>query len=148
MKKLKSKLGNEFGVATVKDESGKEYPECTIFGNTPNFADLREGSIIEGDLLTNDYNGKQGWKLSTPKVGGKSGGNPAANMEKKEKSIGKAMDRKEASIEKMATFRDATMLTVAWASHVQSEDFTTAALKDKWVEMRLWLEGQLEEAPF
>lgn len=136
--------------ATVKNESNAVFENTTIFANFPNYSNLKDGDIIEGELVQNDYNGKTGWKINAPRVGGAGKGNAgiAAAVEKKNKAIGEFQDKKEASIEKMATFRDATMLTVAWASHIPAEDFSTATMKDKWVEFRLWLEGQLEELPF
>lgn len=144
--------GKDMARLNLQNPDGVIINDVTIWGDYPNFATLDVGHTTEGDVQekqNGQYVNKTLYPARTNTLGAKRGGaGMAATMEKKEKSIGAAMDRKEASIEKMATFRDATLLTVAWASHIQAEDFSTATMKDKWVEFRLWLEGQLETAPF
>ncbi len=67
--------------ATVKNESDAVFENTTIFANFPDYSNLKEGSVIEGELIQNDYNGKVGWKINAPKVAGKGNAGIAAAVD-------------------------------------------------------------------
>lgn len=134
--------GKKKADATLKDEAGVITEGVTIWENFPGFNDIRPGSTLEGDV-TVKVNGQYTNKtLNAPRAEfpRKAPGAITQAMAKKEKSIEKFQEQKTSSIEKMACFRDATLLTVAWAgnSGQLSED-----IKAKWEEFHKWLENKL-----
>ncbi len=144
-----SAAGNAY--ARVKFEGNDN--EVAIFSKFPGFGELKVGSTVEGELTSKDFNGKKSYtlnSLSKPSTFKAGGANIAKAQEVKAKNIGEAMDRKEASIEKMATFRDATILTSAWMAAAEKNgiEIDINLIKSKWTDFRDWLTGQLEEPPF
>lgn len=94
-----SAKGNAYAVCTLKDKD--KTLECTLFSSFPNFANLKVGDEVEGELKSKDYQGKVSFTLEVPKQasGGnfrRSGGNTEAIKEaqaNKAKSIAEAQDR-------------------------------------------------------
>lgn len=121
----------------------------------PNFDNLTPGATVDGELWQSTA-GK--WYLFAPKPS-PMGGRPAW-AGKKTADIGKAMDRKEESIEKFQSskensikmagaMRDATLLTIEEIHYAQSkgEEITEKFVKETWSKWRTWLLGKSEE-PF
>lgn len=144
--------GKDMARLNLQNPDGVIINDVTIWGDYPNFATLDVGHTTEGDVQekqNGQYVNKTLYPARTNTLGAKRGGaGMAATMEKKEKSIGAAMDRKENSIEKMAVFRDSTLLTVAYINKLPMEDVSEAAIKEIWMKWRAWLESQLGEVPF
>lgn len=144
-----SKTGTKFAIANVSNESGAEFDNVTIFSNYPEFEGLKDGATIEGDLVTNDYNGRKGWKLSTGKpMRAKTDFKKA--METKADNIKVAQENKNESIKISSTFRDATILTAEWLKKTDISFMTDKDIQDKWLEWRKWLWKQFdsEQEPF
>jgi hypothetical protein len=143
----KAKSGKVYAIAQVKNESGAMFENVTIFGDTPGFAELKVGSVIEGDLLANDFNNKKGWKIQVADAKPmRSPSGMTAAVREKSKNIEHAQDRKDESIQKSSTFRDATMITVALLNaHAAGKVIDEADVKKDWESWRQWLDTKFGE---
>lgn len=91
---------------TLKKEDGSNI-DATIFNSFPNYANIQNGGEIEGELKSNEYNGKTTYTLEAQKS------SPRSNFGAlKATQIAEAQERKERSIEKA---QDRTALT--WAKY-------------------------------
>ncbi len=146
-----SAKGAQFGIATVKNEANAEFENVTIFGTFPEFTSLKAGSKVEGDLITNDYNGRKGWKLQGGAPGFKksTGNNMAKAVEAKQEGIKLAQENKQEAIKVSSTFRDATLLTIEWIKKSDIPFMTKEDVQRQWLEWRAWLLKNFDEsAPF
>lgn len=138
---LESAKGNKYARAIFDD--GKEV---AIFDKFPNFASLKAGDLVDGDLTRKEYNGKESFTLNefkkpssfTPKASG-----ALAAAKETTKAVERAQDRKEDGIRMSATFRDATLLTVAWTA--KQPDVSTSDIQLKWQEFRKWLDKEYND---
>ena len=120
-------------------KSGKEFIKCVIgdketviFSTFPDFANLAENSVVDGDLSKGEpYNGKDQytlWPLKkqyVPRGNGGSAGMKAA-VEAKNTNINKAIDRKEESIKLAGLQRDAVLLVTTFYVEEASTYHNTA----------------------
>lgn len=153
---VSKKTGKPYGKAVVVSLTGKEV-EATVFADFPGFP-LVAGSQVDAEIKEGvPYNGKPQYILAVPynqtvqapawatKGPAKaSGAVEAAKITKK--SVEETMDRKETNMEKMATFRDATLLTVAYLGN-RKELMSVDEVQSTWTMFRKWLEGKMSE-PF
>lgn len=108
-----------YKVADLKDENGALTEKVYIFENKFNkdrYKDVYKGATIEGEI---DASGKYKGFTFPRKGGGKDF---SATMERKEKAIEKAQDKKADGIKLSGTMRDATLLTVAELGGAKEED--------------------------
>ncbi len=116
-----------------------------IWSDYPNFATLDVGHTTEGDVVT-----KGEWKTLYPAKTNplgfkKSGGAGIANaMETKNENIKEAQERRSDGVKISATFRDATLITVA--SFSKKPFPTEAEIKEEWTKWRDWLWKQYDNA--
>jgi hypothetical protein len=123
---------------TCEVECGGETRKVNIWSNAPDFANIKEGSILVGKMTKEgDY-----WNISfegdKPR-GGQNYANKEASvtkaMDRKEKSIGRFQDDKEFSIMVSSTMRDAVSLAIA-----EIKDITTLnTLERDILKWREWL---------
>jgi hypothetical protein len=138
--------------AGAVDESGKIYEKVTLWkSDWPQ--DITNDLVVSGDVKETEKNGYKNFILypertNTMGAGSMRGGGASVLMKKKEESIGKFQDKKEENIEKMAAFRDATLLTVAWVE--KQEYVTSKEIAETWKQWNAWLTAQLDntEPPF
>ena len=141
--------------------TGKPYKKVTLDGqvmgkdrfNIFSFH-TRYHDVVEGlELAPTEFEPDgQYVKLVDPDKGIKtaSGGsqrksfNATQAVAMKQEGIKNSMEHKDHSIKTSSTFRDATMLTVAWAGGREVE---ADQLRGKWIEFRAWLWGQYDHAP-
>lgn len=150
--------GKPYAKATILALSGKEI-EVTVFGDFPGFplvagsqvdAEIKEGKPYNGKpsfILSVPYNKTiqaPAWSTKGPVRSAIGGAVEAAKITKK--SVEETMDRKETNMEKMATFRDATLLTVAYLGN-RKELMSVDEVQSTWTMFRKWLEGKISE-PF
>lgn len=126
-----------------KDREGVDFP---------GFADIKPGSVIRGNMYTNDKGYKTLYPPKAPKA--RAGGPSIAMMEKKEKSIEKFQANKEESIREAGAQRDAVQMVTTfygndWANLYSvgkmTETELDARIKAKYEEYRKYF---LEETPF
>lgn len=139
-----SSAGKAYARTSLKNDAGTLYENVTIFGSHPGYIDLKEGAFVEGELTTNDYNGRKGWKMQAlvqapawaTKGPAKSAGIAQAQAVKRE-DIKVAQGNKAESIKISSTFRDATLITIESFNGkvgVPAEDFIV-----EWKKWRNWL---------
>lgn len=126
--------------ATLKDTAGVTTEGVTIWGSFPEFSGLMMGHMVEGEIevkkngqYTNKTLNPIRKPLDPPQfIKNKQAGITQA-MEKKETSIKNFQENKEWSIIQAASFRDATLLTVAEAQKGDIE------FEFVWLRWRQWL---------
>lgn len=129
---------------TLADTSvGKEIQGVTIWGDWPNFSELKQHDEIEGNLVekqNGQYLNKTLYPI-TPKPAGKGNAAIGKAMDKKAENIAVAQDRKEQAIILAATMRDATLLTVEQCKQITKGGETVGfeGMKTIWLEWRKWL---------
>jgi hypothetical protein len=148
--------------AQVTDENGIQNDKVSLWpSNWPNFRELKPGSDVLAELKIKQ-NGKFTNKTLYPEktdtrtaprapswAGGKSGAVAAAK--ETSKNVAVAQENKQEGIKISSTFRDATLITIAFFA---GASFTEAAFKEKWMEVRNWLwknfdtSEDKESAPF
>jgi hypothetical protein len=133
---------------TLRDEQGNVINRVTIWGDFPNFVNIRPGEKVRGKIEEKgQYKSlkpemTQGWGGTyKPK-----GTGIVAAMEKKEASIEKFQDKKQESIERSATFRDATLLATAYISKYTGT-VTTQNIEEAWTHFYEWLTNK-QSQPF
>ena len=122
--------------ASLQSSDGQVFDKVTIWGDFAGFTEIRPGSSVEGDIVTNGN-----WKtLSAPKhapTGNAArGAGIALSQLRKADGISKSFDRKESGIEISATFRDATLITNL---QLQGKNPDVDMVKDTWTYWRSWL---------
>ena len=107
--------------ATIKDNQGVVTDNVTLWSGFPNFADLKVGDVVEGDLKIVP-NGQYVNNTLNPispaakPAGGAFKGNSGAitkAMDRKEAGIEKFQDNKSESVKIASTMRDAVLLAIA-----------------------------------
>lgn len=131
----------DWKVATLKSPEGQVLTDVSINRTNkkgevfPNFDAIVQGGEVEGDFWTSTSNKNY---LFAPKpagvVGGK--GNIGRAMERKEQSIEKFQDNKEASIKVSSTLRDAVTLA---KTEIDAEIFPPVELGARIEYWRKWL---------
>jgi hypothetical protein len=146
-----TKTGKTKATLTLKDEKGEIHDHVTAWGDFPKFEELMMGRTVEGDIaikVNGQYTNKTLYpprtEQSTPIRRQPSGITKA--IEKKEASIIKAQDRKETSMEKFAAVRDATILTQALVSKLDSVSMTE--MEEIWKKWHAFIKGEIEGTPF
>lgn len=123
---------------TLDSEDGKQTSGITMWDSFPEFATLKPGSVISGDIVTKQNGQYTNVTIFPPKVVSpvKTGGFGGAKvaMQEKAKNIEKAQGRKEDSIQISSTARDATILTTA-----ELNGKTEQEIKEIWLKWRNWL---------
>ena len=143
----------EWKIATLS-ENGHQVMGVSINKNDKktgqvafaNFDTLMPGNDIEGELWTSPKGGMYLFPprpQSAPKTTGNAGIKVA--MAEKAKNIEHNIDRKDNSILLSATFRDATLLTVAHLGQ-KGTDFSSQDIQDEWKIWRTWLMEQFGDA--
>lgn len=136
--------GKAMKKATIVDESGVETSDVAIWSSFPNFANLAVDSMVVGELEIKQNGAYTNKSLKTPATGttgayrGGSGAITKA-MEKKEASIEKFQDNKEEGIKISATMRDAVLCAIAEYNKDQHNLDTLEELIRKWRKI-LWFE--------
>ncbi len=128
------------------DESGIEIDKVSIWSDFPDFANLKPGSEVNGDLVK-AKDPKYGPTLYPAKTYKTFAAKPKVDigkmMEKKEASIGRFQDNKEESIKISGAQRDATLMVTTF----YPVDMDTDALKKYWKEWKDFFINQYEQ-PF
>ncbi len=119
-------------------ECGGEVRKVNIWSNAPDFASIKEGSIIVGKMAMEG----QYWNISfegqTKPTGAPSAFKTAQAKEVvdyKDQKIGKRMDDKEFSIMVSSTMRDAVQLAIAEIKDIR----TLNNLEQDILKWRQWL---------
>lgn len=128
--------------ATVTDETGVQTENVTLWlSSWPNLKELKPGSVLAATLevkVNGQYTNKTLYPQKTDTL--KRTQAPAW-AKAKEKSIEKAQENKQEGIKVSSTFRDATLVTIAFFQGIQ---FTEEQFRKKWVENREWLWKQFD----
>lgn len=125
--------------------------EVSMWGDHPDFPNLKAGASVSGDLTKGEYKGKEQWTLkplAKPSTFAPRTSNNAAiakNMDKKAATIEKAQDRKEESMKLAAIQRDSILLVTSFypeANAVYENDIPgkEAYLQGRIMEWKKWLE--------
>ena len=133
-------MGKTMIKATIKDNQGATTEGVAIWDSFPLFGSLKEGDVVEGDISTK-VNGQYTNHTLNPSATGtprygqnkSNGGAITKAMEKKEASIEKFQDNKEISIKTSSTMRDAVLLAIA------EKPSSPYSLEDLVVKWRHWL---------
>lgn len=123
----------------LTNDSGEIVSNVSVKSSFPNFSNLSPGQIIEGEITKTDkgYSNLSPMPTGKPAYGarGTSSGAITKAMEKKEASIEKFQDSKEFSIKVSSTMRDAVLLAIA----EYSKNEQTYPLDELVVKWRHWL---------
>lgn len=146
--------GKEKMDATLKDESGVIHQSVTIWGDFPNFKDLKTGHSVLGDLVP-AKDPKWGPTLYPTKAETSNVGHPVRSqgaiskaMDKKAEYIATAQENKEIGIMTSSTIRMAVDIALA-ESH--GLPFDVGVFKGRVKQWRQWLIAEwsdLEAPPF
>lgn len=136
--------------ATLTSAEGVKIENVTIWGDFPNFDKLMTGNDVEG-TIQEKQNGNYLNRTLYP-IQAANTSKPARTemtnkaIERKEKTIEKAMDRKEDSFKTSGTFRDATILTAEMLSQMtaRGEGWNFDTAKEIWTNWRVWLTDNFE----
>lgn len=130
--------GKTYVQCVVKDEAGKEYENVKVWNDNPQVRNAKPGESLDGSLEYSEQYKSYTFKAAEgnlSRFGAKPSGIKAA-QERKNEMINGAMDRKENGMVLAATFRDATLITLA---QLGSMPFTEEEFKAKWQSWRYWL---------
>jgi hypothetical protein len=117
-----AKTGRPYKSCKVSNEAGADF-QVNVFSDFPDFANLKEGSVIRGKL---EQNG-QYWNLVSETQGKARGG---ANTGYKTAQIEKVMDKKNESI---SHFQDNKELSIKIASTMRmAVDIATSMTEAQW----------------
>lgn len=133
--KKTTSTGKEKIDATL-DDGKRQIDHVTIWSDFPNFAEIKTGHEVEGDLVTKQngqYTNNTLYPVkpvnSSPRSNsGFTGGTNMMN--KKQESIRESQERKEEGIMTSASMRDAVLL--ATAEYVNYPDASLELLVKKW----------------
>lgn len=131
-----AKTGRPYKSLEVSDDKGEVF-KVNIFSNFPDFANIRQGSIIMGNLKQDG----QYWNIEPEGVqmnrGGASGSFKTAQIEKvmetKRQDISKFQDNKENSIKIASTMR----MAVDIATSLTTDQWQSTTMQE---EIRYWRE--------
>jgi len=133
------------GKAMIRCTAGEEN-DVTIWSNFVNFANLKDGDVVEGELETKQNGQYVNKTLNMPRAGlvganrGQSGAFRGKQMEetmaKKQGYIQEAQDNKGLSIKISGTMRDAVLCALAGHSTLNNG---TADLEASILRWRKWL---------
>lgn len=134
--------------ANIKDTQGATTENVTIWSSFPNFANLKDGDVVEGDLEIK-VNGNYTNKTLNPSPTGKpvygapraSGSGIKAAQERKQEMVEKAQDNKELGIKVASTINKAVELAIAEYSSPENK-YSLDELVIKW---RAFLWNQWEK---
>lgn len=138
--------GKVKATATLLGSDGIVNENVTIWGDFPNFNELRPAGKVEGTIQVKQngqYTNKTLYPAQVPKKGNFAIKEAQAT---KREDIAHAQDRKEESIKEASIFRDATILTSAYVTK-QNLEVSFDTIKNTWVEFRKWLKEQ-QDLPF
>lgn len=129
--------GKPYTKMTLKDETDAVFTEVSIWSDNPQYDKATPGGTLEGEITTNEK-GYKSFKAPAGNLARRGFTKPdiAKAQERKEGMIDKAMTRKEDSFETSATFRDATLITLA---QLTGKNFTNEEFATKWKAWRKWL---------
>lgn len=147
MENKTSAKGNKYIRASVTDEKGAEFTDIAIFDKFPDFANIQNGSELEGNLVSKEYNGKTSYTLNSPNsspTGGFSGAGGVKLMEKKQAGIEKSQDRKEEGIKHSSVIRMSHETALA---QVGGLGFVSEDYKKAFTYWQNFFQGKWEE-PF
>jgi hypothetical protein len=144
----KTSTGKDKYNVTLKDETGKTTESVTIWGDYPNYAELKPGSTVEGTLTEKPYNGKIYYTLYAPKAEAPRRSPSAINqaMKKKEESIEKFQVSKAEGIKISSTLNHAADIAVARLGEGKTkEEYESEIL---YWRSWLWKHWDDEQEPF
>lgn len=126
------------------DKKGEKFPD---------YENIKAGAKVTGNIWTSEK-GNTYLFAPKPKIGYTP--KPKADIAKaqavKAENIEHAQERKETSMVKMATARDATLLLIAYHPELYTmpEQTRNQIIRNEWVKMRAWLSAELgdENVPF
>jgi hypothetical protein len=138
----------------ASDETGRVYEKITLWqGDWALVWDnIKSGYTLAGELKETEKNGYKNFTLYPEKTVSEKSypkRSPVAikeAMETKNENIKQAQERKQASMEELAAFRDATQLTVAYLGRRQ-DVMSVDEIQTAWKSWRSWLKDRLNE-PF
>lgn len=142
-----SSKGTSFKKITVETEDGKKYDDAVVFPTYSKYNEVMPGVTLEGVLADGkEYRGRIGKILTDGNLGARPASmrSPAAitkAMEKKEASIEKFQDNKELSIKISSTLRMAVDLTIA---EYPTREIPPAESIKKWREW-LWINWDVDD---
>lgn len=151
-----TKTGKVMANLTLKDPSGVQIENVTVWGDFPGFIDIRPGGKVRGIIQNKTDTNNRIWKtlkfdvphkISIPRTPIQ---NPAAELQKEiSKSVEQHQTRKEDGFRTSATFRDATLLTVEWRRERVAKGLNTTSeeWQVEWKNVRNWLDSKYDE-PF
>lgn len=149
IEKGKTSTGIERAIVSLESIEGQVLTGVTLWKSSwPNFEALAVSLELEGHYVekqNGQYLNKNLYPLKTEKP--KGGGNVVANMERKEKSIEKTLDRKEDSYKVSGTARDAVMCAIAEYTKKTNDLTSLEELITKW-RAWLWNEYDKEDKDF
>lgn len=123
------KSGKPYTVLTLDKEDGSKV-DATIFSSFLNYANIKAGDTVEGELKGKEFMGKVSYTLEVPfrsttsnfaRSGGSIGGG-SSMMKEKQEGIKESQDRKEHSIKESSSMRDAVQLAIAEFQAFNGED--------------------------
>lgn len=131
------------------DKKGEKFPD---------YENIKAGVKVTGNIWTSEK-GNTYLFAPKPKTGGYSGGaraNNSASIVKaqavKAENIEHAQERKETSMAKMASARDATLLLIQYHPELYTlpEQTRNEVIRNEWRKMRAWLSAELgdDSVPF
>jgi hypothetical protein len=133
--------GKKYIKATLKDETGATTTDVAIWEGFPNFANLKPGEVVEGDLVIKQNGQYENKSLYAPKVASTGqnsanrGGFIAKAQENKAVLIEKAQDNKERGIMTSSTIRLAVDTALAECAGMP---FDAGVFKGRIREWRNW----------
>lgn len=131
--------------ATLIDETGEEHSGVAMWSDFPNFANLKAGDMIVGDLKVTQNGQYTNKSISYPKPTKTNGYKPIEKaMERKENGIKQSQEAKAENIKVSSTARDATLIVTTF---YQGYKLTDEQIKDKWLKWRKWLWFAFDEEP-
>jgi hypothetical protein len=147
----KTTTGKTKATLTLKDEKGEVHDHVTAWGDFPKFEELMMGRTVEGNIATK-VNGQYTNKTLYPPRTEQSApirrqpSGIVKAMEKKEASIAKFQDSKQERIERSAAIRDATILTQALVSKLDTVSFEE--MEEIWKKWHKFIKDEFIGEPF
>jgi DNA polymerase III alpha subunit len=139
-----SSKGNKYARMSVKDETGA-VTEVSMFSSFPNFATIKVGDSVQGDLKGNEYNGAMTYVLegakpaSTGQTGAFKGQQIAKAQEVKAEYIKVAQNNTSLAVKIASTMKMSVDITLAQIADDTIVLHDTVAVKNAIKEWRKWL---------
>lgn len=134
-----SKAGKPYTTLTLVKEDGSQV-DATIFSSFLNYANLKAGDTVEGDLKGSDYNGKVSYVLEVPNVQPRGSQGFARGNNTRSADIEKAQQRKSDSI----AYFNAVNSSIALVSKF-TDGLNNSSLKEALREWRDWFLSEYEK---